>query len=1073
VATLGPLSSPCSICSNDRSRTLAGVVEVLLLGPVVASDDDGAYVDLGARGRRVVLVALAENVGRVVSVRALIERLWDGNVPATATNIVQGYVAKLRQVLGDAITTRSPGYVLDATTDVIRFDDLTRRAEGAPPSEARLLLQDALALWRGDYAADVGSPRAPHWEERRVAAIEAKVEAELAVAPSSALVAELAQLVSLHPWRERLWTQLAWGLDRLGRRAEGLRCLNAARAQLAEAGLEPGPAIAAMEQRLLLDSPVVETTDMATDITTEMAAAHDFIGRDTDLAAAFQVMGRSNTLSIVGPGGAGKTSLARELGRRTGGQVWFVDLAAVAEPSLVAAAAAAALGVDERAEADLGASLEEWSRGAAGIVIVDNCEHVLDEAAQLVERLTRAGSTVRVIATSREPLRVDGEFVQRLGPMEAGDAERLFRARLAAAGAEEVQEDDDVIARLCRRLDHLPLALELAAARAAALGAANVEQRLDDRLALLEADRAGRGGRGRARHSSLRSLLDWGVELLDPDEVSCLRRLSVFAGTFSLGAAERVTAASPSTVARLVDKSLLHREGAQFRLLETIHHHAAALLRASGEDTELQDAHLSWCAELEILDESVDAEVRAALDRARRAQPSAMAADFARRAASAALARRLLTEALSRAEVAVEISPDDISRGHSEVLLGEMWSTRWRGDEAIAAYRQAITSFLSAGREDLAASPRALVAEVMLRFPATVTNPIPPEQLVELLDAGLAVGDGLDPAVASQLWSARACLANERQGWEDAERASRRAVELATIADDAMVLSGALDALEAVQLAADRYGDAAATAQQRVNLLPRLTTTARGTLEQADIWAMRADTALRVGDFAASVDAAERGASFELDRGLPASGLARLVRARFFAGQWDQAMADADAMLAGWERDGRPTATYLVLGIGARAAILGLRGDRDGMEADLGLARRVLGWRAIHNTWLAIAEATVLQAAGEPAAAKTALDSVQRMRAGWTSTHAAMSVEARAALGDDIDEALTAAETFVDADLYSKAILLRVRGELDAAAALFASLPCPWQADATLAVTGRDCRHGGIREGDEGGLETG
>ena len=1022
---------------------------MLLLGPVVAFDDDGARVDLGARARRVVLVALAEEAGRVVSVNALIDRLWHGEVPATATNIVQGYVAKLRQVLGDAIATRSPGYVLDATTDVNRFDQLTRRAEGAPPSEACVLLREALELWRGDYAADVGSPRALHWEERRVAAIEAKVEAQLAVAPSPALVAELAQLVSVHPWRERLWTQLAWGLDRVGRRAEALRCLHAARAQLAGAGLEPGPAIMAMEQRLLVESAGIE----ASDATTEVASADDFIGRERDVAAALQILGRSNVLSIVGPGGAGKTSLARELGRRIGGQVWFVDLAAVAEPSLVSAAAAAALGVDERADADLGAALEDWPRGAVGIVIIDNCEHVLDEAASLVDRLTQAGGATRIIATSREPLRVDGEFVHRLGPMEAADAQRLFRVRLEAAGAEEVDEDDDVIARLCRRLDHLPLALELAAARACALGAANVEQRLDDRLALLEADRFGRGsrgGRGQARHSSLRSLLDWGVELLDHDELGCLRRLSVFAGTFSLSAAERVAGASSSTVARLVDKSLVHREGAQFRLLETIHHHAAALLSAAGEDAELQGAHLAWCAGLEVLDDSVDAEVRAALDRARRKPPSAMAADFARRAASAALSRRLLTEALARAEVAVEISPDDLSRGQSTVLLGEMWSTRWRGDEAIAAYRQAITAFLHAGRDDLAAAPRALLAEVMLRFPATVTDPIPLEDLAQLVDAGLAVGDGLNTAVASQLWSARACLAYERHEWDEAERAGHRAVELATLADDAVVMSGALDALEAVELITDRYGDAAATAQRRVTLLPRLPSTARGTVEHADILAMRADTALRIGDFAASADAAERAAAFELDRGLPASGLARLVRARFFAGQWDQALVDAETMLAGWERDGKPTATYLVLGIGARAAIRGLRGDRDGMETDLALARRVLAWRTSHNTWLAISEAIVLQAAGDAAAAKATLDNVRHMRAAWTSTHAAMSVEAQAALGEDVDEALTEAEGFVDGDLYSKAILLRVRGDVDAAAALFASLPCPWQAAATL-----------------------
>src|SRR5215203_3489586 len=153
------------------------MVEVLLLGPVVALDDAGAVVELGARARRVVLVALAEQVGRIVSVEALVDRLWGvDNAPASATNMVQGYVAKLRQGVGAAIETRPPGYVLHAATDVSRFEELTRQAHGAAAVEARALLSAALALWRGEYAADVGSPVAPHWEERRIAAMEARVD---------------------------------------------------------------------------------------------------------------------------------------------------------------------------------------------------------------------------------------------------------------------------------------------------------------------------------------------------------------------------------------------------------------------------------------------------------------------------------------------------------------------------------------------------------------------------------------------------------------------------------------------------------------------------------------------------------------------------------------------------------------------------------------------------------------------------------------------------------------------------------------------------------------------------------
>jgi DNA-binding transcriptional regulator YiaG len=628
--------------------------------------------------------------------------------------------------------------------------------------------------------------------------------------------------------------------------------------------------------------------------------------------------------------------------------------------------------------------------------------------------------------------------------MATADARALFRTRLHEAGGDD-DDDDEIVGSLCRRLDHLPLALELAASRAAAIGVTNVEQRLDDRLRLLGADSR------QDRHSSLRSVLDWSVELLDDDERKTLRRLAVFAGTFGLESAERVTGTDATCMARLVDKSLVHREGERFRLLETIHHYAAELLDASGEIDTTRAAHLAWCADREVLDDGVDAEVRVALDRARRAGPSPVAADLARRAAVAALGRRLHTEAVVRAEIAVEVAPNEVERGLGAVLLGEIWVGRWRGDAAIAAYRQAIEAFVTAGRGDLAARPRALLAEVTLRWPATVSVPTPDEEIEALIDAGLAVEADIDVGVASELWAVRAVRRELQDRLDEAEAASVRAVELATIADDPVVMSGALDALEAVQMMQQRYADADATSAARMPLITRLPATPRGTMEHADILMMRSDTSLRIGDFTTALRVSEQLVAFEAERGLHVAGLARLARVKFFVGRWDDALREVDDMLAGWEREGRPTATYLVSALGAAAAIHGLRGDRDDMHRFLDLAREVLRWRRMHTVWLALCEASVLLHDGEPAAANEVLASITDDRHAWLSTHLAMTAEASVAMGDpSADERLAAAFAAVDGDRYSRAILLRATGAAEESAALFASLPCPWQAAASL-----------------------
>jgi len=1015
------------------------VVEVLLLGPVAARDDEGCAVDLGPRGRRAMLAALAEQTGRVVSVDALTERLWGDSPPASATNILQGYVGKLRNVLGDtSIETRPPGYVLHAHTDAAVFDELVRGARDAGPEDAHRMFAEALALWRGPFAADVDSPAAVGWEERRLVAIEDRIEADLALGRASHLSGEIQQLVDAHPWRERLRAQLALALHASGQRADALRALHAAREQLSEAGLEPGPAIIAAERRLLQGDleppPAVIQPDSR------------FIGRSAELDAAIGLATQAPMLTIVGPGGAGKTAMARQLVRRSGRPWWFVDLAAVDDPSGVASATAVALAVEERANVDLRANLMSWATSHIGTVVLDNCEHVLSEARQVSRWLTTGAELggLRVVATSRERLRVAGEIVYRLGSMADEDARAMFRIRHREAGGEDIA-DDAIVTRLCSRLDNLPLALELAASRAAAIGVANVERRLDDRLQLLGE------GADDGRQASLRSLIDWSVGLLTDDERGTLGRLSVFAGPFDLDAAERVAATDASCLARLVDKSLLHRDVSRFRLLETIHQYAAEMLRTSGELDEIRAAHLAWCASQPLLDEAIDGEVRAALDRARQRGHSSVAADLARRAAVAALGRGHHTEAVTRAEIAVEVAADAVEVGHGALVLGEIWTGRWDGDRAISAYRQAIDAYVAAGRDDLAARPRALLAEVTLRWPATTSTPTSDEEIEALIDAGLAVEADLSADVASELWAVRAVSRQIQGRLEEGEAASLRAVELATIADDPVVLSGALDALESTQLLQARYADADMTSAARMPLLARLPATPRGSMEYADVLMMRSDLSMRTGDFATSLSASEQLVAFETERGLRVAGLARLIRAKFFVGDWDAAIRDAEEMVDEWERHGRPPASYMVKPLGAAAAIAGLRGDRAAMERWFELARGTLQWRPMHVIWLALCEATVLLADGEPAAAKAVLDRPADDLEAWRSTQLAMTAEACVAMGDPTaDACIAAALTAVDGDRYSRAILLRASGATSEASQLFASLPCPWQADRCL-----------------------
>jgi predicted ATPase/DNA-binding SARP family transcriptional activator len=562
-------------------------LDIRVLGPVEAVAGDRAVALGGPRQR--ALLALLAVAGGAVSADRLVDELWRGQPPAGAETTLRSYVSRLRAALGrDTVASASAGYALTLEReclDAYRFErllaqgreDLSRGAAGLAAER------------RGPALGGVGEVAALTAEalrlaELRLACVEERVEAELALGRHDALVAELQALVEREPLRERLRRQLALALYRSGRQADALDALRRARRDLDEQlGLEPGHELRELERAILRQ----ELTEPA-----PAAARHNlpaptssFVGRERELSDLAGGLRRHRLVTLTGMGGSGKTRLALELAARQAGVwadgVWLVDLTAVHDAGLVAAAAASAVGADGPE------LLIEHLRTRELLLVLDNCEHLVDACAALVELVLPACANVRVLATSRLPLGVTGELDYALDPLEEDEAVRLFVER-ATAVRRDLQPDESVAA-ICRALDGLPLAIELAAARAKALSAAEIAQRLDDRLRFLRAWQRVVD----PRHRTLETTMDWSYELLGEGERTLLRRLSVFAGGATLEAVAEVCAdrdreRADELLARLVDWSLVRAERGEptrHRLLETVRQYAAAKL-AEDPDAE-------------------------------------------------------------------------------------------------------------------------------------------------------------------------------------------------------------------------------------------------------------------------------------------------------------------------------------------------------------------------------------------------------------------------------------------------------------------------------------------------------
>ncbi|HZD73701.1 MAG TPA: BTAD domain-containing putative transcriptional regulator [Actinomycetota bacterium] len=614
-------------------------MRVGILGPleVVA---DGDTVEVGGARLRTLLIRLALDAGRVVPVESLADALWPDDGPTDPANALQSLVSRLRRALPGKPALRSApgGYCLDVApeaVDALRFERLAlqgRRAlrSGEPGTAARLL-REALGLWRGEALADVaeapfGAAAAVRLSELRLTATEDRVEAELAAAPEhSRLVAELEELAVLHPLRERLRVLLVRALQADGRPAEALSAYEKFRGLLAdELGADPGPELRQAHLAVLRGETGAERPRGRRSRGNLRAALTSFVGRAEEQTRIGRQLTDGRLVTLVGPGGAGKTRLATTLAAGISGDVpggvWLVELAPLTEPGEVPQAVIGALGLREAGPLDAPAMprdavsrLVEALAATETLIVLDNCEHLIDAAARLVDDLLGRCPRLRVLATSREPLGVPGEtlcLVLPLGLPEPGasadeamacPAVRLFADRVAAVRPDFAVTDGNVaaVAEICRRLDGLPLAIELAAARLRSLPLEELAARLSERFRLLT------GGSRTAlpRHRTLRAVVAWSWDLLDDDERRLARRLAVFPATITPESAAQVCAPAATdldaldALAALADKSLLQVvEGPEprYRMLETIREYGLELLAETGEIAQVRAAHAGY-----------------------------------------------------------------------------------------------------------------------------------------------------------------------------------------------------------------------------------------------------------------------------------------------------------------------------------------------------------------------------------------------------------------------------------------------------------------------------------------------
>ncbi len=614
-----------------------GEVRVWLLGPFEVRTGDGVPVEVSGARLRALLAALALEPGRVVGRARLVDWIWGEEPPADAVNAVQALVSRLRRVLPDgSIEAESGGYRLAVTPDAVdvsRFESLVARARTAEDPARAELLREALGLWRGTALQDIALPgsepfdaAATRLNELHLAALGDRVDADIRLGRGADLISELTELTAAYPLREGFVAALMRAFAEAGRGAEALVAYQRMRERLdEELGVEPSAELSALHTALLRGEIGGRAESRRTNLRAELTS---FIGEDDTIAAVSDLLTEHRLVTLTGPGGSGKTRLATETARTMLGELpdgtWLVELAPVRAGGDVAQAALTAIGLRDQALLGGGSAADPVDRLVAALrdrmalLILDNCEHVIEAAATFAARLLGECRRLRILATSREPLGITGEVLWQVEPLVlprvgadsaevgASPAVRLLRDR-ARAVRRDIADDEPAIsamARICRALDGMPLAIELAAARLRTMSIDQLADRLDDRFRLLNS-----GSRtALPRHRTLRAVVDWSWDLLSEAERAVLRRLSVFTGGASLEAAERICADETfgsdqvlELLTALVEKSLILADGGgapRYRMLDTIREYAAHRLTEAGEAEQVGRAHLIYFTEL-------------------------------------------------------------------------------------------------------------------------------------------------------------------------------------------------------------------------------------------------------------------------------------------------------------------------------------------------------------------------------------------------------------------------------------------------------------------------------------------
>jgi predicted ATPase len=841
-----------------------------------------------------------------------------------------------------------------------------------------------------------------------------------------------------------------------------------------------------------------------------------FLGRRRERAALGEALRAHRLVTAVGPGGVGKTRLALAVAAEamTGfaDAMWFVDLVPVTDPAMVAGAVAAAVGIGEQQGRSLSESVLTALADRPALLVLDNCEHVRDGVTPLVERLLAGCPRLTVLATSRARLMVPYEHVVTVPPLSLegdgsdgggeADAVELFVDRAAAAGWPIAPEQRGAVTEVCRQLDGIALAIELAAARLPTLGLDELVAGLSDHLRLLVG-----GRRADERHSSLRATLDWSAGLLTGADPTVFRRVAVFVAPFTVDAAAEVAGFGPlerpdavaDGLARLAEQSLLHAApssgGIRYGALEPIRRYGLEQLADAGDLAGTRSRHLRWClataSELAMaaqpargtwrvgFDQAAD-DMRAALGWAadlpdHRAEARALALALA----DLAFARNLAGESQQRYEQAAALADDP---GAAAAALGSaagVANVRMRGDDTYRLWRAAADAARRAGDTASAVRHLAAAATAFSRMSGAFERLPPPGEAEALLATARELA-GEDPAAQAAVALAECGVLGDAFVADRAEPAAsavettalaERAVELARRLDDPLAECAALDALTgAQQLAGDSFA-AAATARRRVDMLSSVPVTPASASEVVDTLLMAVETSIGVGDLGAARRWGRRMRDLPLLAEVGHFATSRLLVADALAGDAEATLAGGDRFLDSWTRSGRPLAPSLGTTAAAVAMIHGLRGDdraRTGWLAlvdELGVPpERTAGYGPTFDAIVLLHEGRASEAVARFAVGLDDRAPSKWITWIWLHWYVALRAEAAVLAGDpDARTHLAAAGAVVAGNPIATAIVQRAdallgqdRQQVLATGAAFAAAGSPYQAARTLILAGGD-----------------